>query len=88
MMSAPERESGGRGCRPCSVVLTTITTLCSVALLSLVTGCPEAVPNGQDPNTNGGSDQARDCVGCHTDETLLKAVAREDEPPAEDAGEG
>jgi hypothetical protein len=42
------------------------------------------------PNGDGDTpaDTVADCLGCHTNETLLKAVAREEPPPAEDTGEG
>ena len=61
-----------------------------IVVIALVTGCPETVPGTGDPDPNApaGSDTARNCVGCHTNETLLKAVAKEEEPPAADTGEG
>jgi len=55
------------------------------ALIAFVGGCPAG--ETPDPPGDGGAN-ARDCVGCHTDETLLKAVARTEEPPQEDSGEG
>jgi hypothetical protein len=63
----------------------------------LLTGCTAAPPAGGGGGSGGGGDKpddtptsasAADCLGCHTDEALLKAVAREEPPPVEDAGEG
>lgn len=47
-----------------------------VAVIAVVTGCLEARPGSDAQDT-----QARDCVGNHTDETLLKAMAEADEVP-------
>ena len=71
-----------------------VGSVVALAVAMWLTGCnaPPAppAPNGNtNANDNGtGGDTARTCVGCHTDETLLKAVAREEPPPPEDTGEG
>ena len=51
-------------------------------------GCPQ--PEVPDPNGSGPdpSSKARTCVGCHTDQALLQEVARTEEPPPADTGEG
>lgn len=61
----------------------------------MVGGCPQMDPpddpgdGGDGGGGGGGSATARTCVGCHTDEDLLKSVAREEEPlDTENAGEG
>jgi hypothetical protein len=90
MMLPQERETRRSGCKYPSVVLGTIA-LFSMALLSFVMGCPGGIPepDGQDQDGNTPSEQARDCVGCHTDATLLQAVATvEEDTSEEDAGEG
>ncbi|HNO79012.1 MAG TPA: hypothetical protein PKN33_13210 [Phycisphaerae bacterium] len=65
--------------------------------LFVVAGCngpaPDTGDNGGNGNSNGngnGDPTARvgDCLSCHTDEALLKAVAREEPPPVESTGEG
>ncbi len=59
----------------------------------LAAGCtaPPAPPgNNNDNDNDNGPDNplARTCIGCHTDESLLRQVAREEPPPPADAGEG
>ena len=61
--------------------------LTAMLTLAMIGGCPDTPPTGNDPNT-GVSPNARTCVDCHTDETLLKAVARTEDPLPADAGEG
>ena len=48
----------------------------SAVVIAVVTGCLEARPGSDARGT-----QARDYVGNHTDETLLKAMAEADEVP-------
>ncbi len=75
-----------------SVVLTSVALFWALLLMP---GCA-AGPTGSggattDDNDNGQvapSTVAADCLGCHTDELLLKAVAREEPSPTDDAGEG
>lgn len=64
------------------------------ACLWVAAGCNNPVP---DPGGNGGGGnggngdptaQVGDCLSCHTDEALLKAVARDEPPPVESTGEG
>lgn len=55
----------------------------SVAMVILIAGCPGVGPGNGVPGAN-----ARDCVGCHTDQTLLTAVADAIEQPPADTGEG
>ncbi|MBN2560532.1 MAG: hypothetical protein JXQ75_06345 [Phycisphaerae bacterium] len=54
-----------------------------VAMATLIAGCP-----GVGPDANLPSENARDCVGCHTDQALLEAVADPVEQPPADTGEG
>jgi hypothetical protein len=67
-----------------------LALLVAVLLGTGLAGC-SAPPVGPDDNSNSGeppNELASDCIGCHTDEALLKLVAREEPPPAEEAGEG
>ncbi|GJM24109.1 MAG: hypothetical protein DHS20C16_05240 [Phycisphaerae bacterium] len=64
--------------------------------LLLAAGCDSPVPdpggNGDGGNGDGGNGdptaQVGDCLSCHTNEELLKAVARDEPPPVESTGEG
>ncbi|MCK4659988.1 MAG: hypothetical protein KAV82_10750 [Phycisphaerae bacterium] len=40
------------------------------------------------PTPEAGGDDARDCVGCHTDETHLKAMVEAEEAPPVDTCDG
>lgn len=70
----------------------------AVFLAALAGGCPQTMPptdgdpsdgDTTDPTPGDTSSTARTCIGCHTDEALLKSVAREEEVvETEDAGEG
>jgi hypothetical protein len=55
-------------------------------------GAPPSPPNGDPGDGNGDPPdpmaQVGDCLSCHTDEALLKLVAREEPPPVEESGEG
>lgn len=53
-------------------------------------GCPTVptAPIDGDGNDATPSAQAADCLGCHTNETLLKEVARDEDPAPADTGEG
>lgn len=89
-MLPQERETRRREYKCSPIVLGTIA-LFSAALLSFVMGCPGGIsePDDHDQDGNTPSEQARDCVGCHTDATLLQAVATvEEDTSEEDAGEG
>jgi len=44
--------------------------------------------NGNDNSGGGDSLRSANCLGCHTNEAMLKLVARDEPPPAEDTGEG
>jgi hypothetical protein len=62
----------------------------ALLLGGLLPGCSPG-PTGPGDNNNDNEPaiaRASDCVGCHTDETMLKLVAEEEPPPPEDAGEG
>jgi hypothetical protein len=69
----------------------------AVLLLAALAGAgcqaPPATPNGNENENNNDNvtppnARAADCLGCHTDEALLKEVAREEPPPPADTGEG
>ena len=65
-----------------------IATVSFLLVILLLPSCDAPAP---DPDPGGGDDpiaRASDCVGCHTQEDLLKAVARDEPPPAADTGEG
>ncbi len=72
----------------------TLRALWSVSLLTIFVGlllpggCPPIDVPGDPNEPTTPSGNARDCVGCHTDEALLKAVARTEEPLPEESGEG
>lgn len=65
-----------------------------VVLAGHLAGCSTPMPPGPGDGSPGDGDgtdplaQVGDCLGCHTDEDLLKLVARDEPPPAEDTGEG
>ena len=87
-MPARRVQSCKRGW-PQAAIPTAIALLLFAALNG---GCPQVTPpdggtDGTDP-PDGTAANARTCVGCHTDTTLLQAVARTEEPLPEDAGEG
>ena len=54
----------------------------------LLPGCPTAPVDIGDNGDGQPNARASDCIGCHTDEALLKTVARDEPPPVEDEGEG
>jgi mono/diheme cytochrome c family protein len=56
-----------------------------MVLLIMVAGCAELA----DPlKRSGGEASSSNCVGCHTDEDMLKAVAEPDTSEGDDPGEG
>lgn len=69
-----------------------------IAACCFAVGCnaPSGGGGGGSGGDNGNTDdgdgtpnaRAADCLGCHTNEALLREVAREEPPPAEDTGEG
>ena len=73
-----------------SVAVFFVTT--ALTLVASMSGCGVVpVDPADNSNTNGDGPlnaRASDCVGCHTNESLLKLVARDEPPPTEAAGEG
>ncbi len=64
------------------VVFTKLAAASTAVVALWLAGC------GGNPLDPQPSATASDCVGCHTDEALLRKVARSETPPVEDAGEG
>ncbi|MCB9849298.1 MAG: hypothetical protein H6817_01185 [Phycisphaerales bacterium] len=82
---------------PSTRVQSRLTPLVAIAfgvfVLALLRGC-ESTPSNPTPTptpTPGNNDptaRASDCLGCHTNETMLKLVARDEPPAVEESGEG
>jgi len=53
-------------------------------------GCPTTPPDGPSDNSDDANDptKARTCEGCHTSETLVKALATDEVLDVESSGEG
>ncbi len=72
---------------------TALAVFLSVGLTLFWIGCippNPSPPDGNDNNNDNSDPTAReaDCVGCHTNETMLKLVQREEPEPPADTGEG
>jgi hypothetical protein len=66
--------------------------ICLLVAAGCNTPAPDPGGNGDGGNGDGGNGdptaQVGDCLSCHTNEALLKAVARDEPPPVVSTGEG